>query len=138
MLYQQSAAPDVRTLASSMPTPTSWTENATVVYKRLVEEKTSGQQAEIAALLISLTGHEVMAASIWADGVGRMAMAKLDGHTFCLRGEELTLLRKCTYCGVRSFDSPSIRTMEDLGRALAWEPCCEGCEPEDEDWSYSW
>ncbi len=138
MLYQQTTASDVQTLPSSIPGPRAWAASATAAYKRLAQEKTSVLQAQLASLLLSLTGHEVMAGSKWADGVGRMAMAKLDGHTFCLRGGELTLLRKCTYCGVRSFDSSSIHTVEDLGRALAWEPCCEGCELEDEDWSYSW
>ncbi len=138
MLYQQSAISDIPTLMSSMPSPGAWAADATAAYKRLTEESTAGARAQLASLLISLTGHEVTAGSIWADGEGRIAMAKLDGHTFCLRGEELTLLRSCTYCGVRSFNSPRLRTVEDLGRALAWEPCCDGCEPDDEDWSYSW
>lgn len=138
MLYQQTAASDTRRLVSSTPGPGAWAAKATEAYNRRNKERASGQQAQLASLLISLTGHEVVPGSTWADGAGPMAMAKLDGHTFCLRGEELTLLRSCAYCGVRSFNSPRLRTVEDLGRALVWEPCCDGCEPDDEDWSYSW
>ncbi len=138
MLHQQNATSDVGAMTASIPQPDGWMANAITAYKRWGEEETSDLQRQITSRLLSLTGQEAMTGSIWTDGVGRMAMAKLAGHTFCLRGEQLTLLRSCTYCGVRSFNSPSIRTLEDLGRALTWESCCEGCEPDDEDWSYSW
>ncbi len=138
MLYQQSATSEIRTLASSAPGPGAWAQHAIAAYKRLVEERTSGLQAQLASLLLSLTGHQVMPGPIWADGAGRTAVAKLDGHTFRLGDGKLSLLRPCNYCGVSQFESPGIRTVEDLGWALSWEPCCEGCEPDDEDWSYSW
>ncbi|MDP9382882.1 MAG: hypothetical protein M3Q29_22640 [Chloroflexota bacterium] len=138
MLSQQSPASNVTVLTASIPSPSARMANAIAAYQRLAAEETSGLQRQITSLLLSLTGQEAAAGCIWADGGGRMAVAKLDGHTFCLRGEELTLLRSCAYCGVQSFNSPSIRTVEDLGRALSWEPRCKGCEPDDEDWSYSW
>ncbi len=138
MLYQQSVVSDMRTLVSPIPGPGGWAAQATAAYKRRNKQGASGLQAQLASRLTSLTGGKVAAGSVWADDAGEMAMAKLDGHTFRLRGEELTLLRSCKYCGIPSFDSPSIRTVEDLGRALAWEPYCQACEPDDEDWSYSW
>lgn len=138
MLYQQSTASDVVAMTASIPKPDGWMANAITAYRRLGEEETPDLQAQLASLLLHLIGHEAMAASIWVDAGGRMAVAKLDDHTFCVRGEELPLLRSCTYCGMGSFNSVRIRTVEDLGRALTWEPRCQGCEPDDEDWSYSW
>ncbi len=138
MVYQQSTAADVMAPSASILGTKPWREHSIAAYRKSRSQQGSDIRGHLVSLLLSLTGPEATTESIWADDSGRTAVARIDGHTFHLGDGKLSLLRPCNYCGVSQFESPGIRTVEDLGRALSWEPCCEGCEPDDEDWSYSW
>ncbi len=115
-----------------------WREEAVGAYRQSKPQAIDRLRRELADRVLELTGQAVESRAIYVDPGARRAIAVVEGVVFRLRCRELFLVRPCVYCGVRHFESAAIHDLVDLGYALSvWEPCCEGCGLEDEDWTHS-
>ncbi len=118
--------------------PLDWREGAVAACQKSKLQDTDRLRQHLAHRVLELTGQTVDSRSTYIDPEARMATAVVGGIVFRLRRGELFLVRPCVYCGVRSFESSQVHDLVDLGHALSmWVPRCEGCDPEDEDWTHS-
>ena len=115
-----------------------WCRKAVAAYRKAEPAHRSSLGRELAARVLALTGQPVEPGVIRLDRQSQTAFVVVGTVRFQLRRRELRLVRSCVYCGVRSLESAAIDDLVDLGHALSvWEPRCEDCGVEDEDWTYS-
>ncbi len=115
-----------------------WREEAVAACRQAELQCTDKPRQDLARGILELTGQVVDTRSIYHDRETRTATAVVGGVVFRLRRGDLFLLRPCVYCGVRRFESFPVHDLADIGHALSvWEPRCEGCDLEDEDWTHS-
>jgi len=109
-----------------------WQSRAIAAYRQQPACTAEMLQAELAARLQCLTGQAPDPQAIYVDCDAEMAVARLDGAVFRLRGQCLRLVRPCPSCGLGHYESAPIDTVAELGYALgAWQPPCANCQPED-------
>jgi hypothetical protein len=118
--------------SSGSSTAEPWRTRAIAANQQTEPDAIATLRAELAIRIRSLTGCTTELESIAVDPDTRTATAVMDGAVFRLVGRDLTLLRPCAYCGTGQFASPAIRSLADLGHALAvWEPLHKDCQPQD-------
>lgn len=84
-------------------------------------------QCDLAGRALEFTGEAVDFHSIYVDR---------DARSGCI--EATCSWYAPVHCGSRRFESAAVRDLVNLRYALSvWEPRCEACAPEDEDWSHS-
>ncbi len=112
--------------------PGAWQSRAIAAYRRSEPAIITDTRNEMIAQFMALTGCAILPESIFVNPATRTATTVMDGAIFRLVGRDLSLLRPCSYCGTGQFASPTIRSVADLGYALAdWEPLHDDCQPED-------
>ncbi len=115
-----------------------WCVEAMAAYRQAEAADRSSLGRELAARVLALTGQLVEPGAIQVDRQSQTASVAVGTAWFRLRRGELCLVRTCVYCGVDRLESAAIQDQVDLGHALSiWEPRCEECGVEDEDWTYS-
>ncbi len=128
------------TLAMFDPlSPLDWETQAITAYTQAAHQATDQLCQELTAQLLQLTGHTIDPHSIYRAPDSNLATVRLGTALFRLHNHTLHLVRPCLDCGVGALESPAIRCCSDLGYALAyWEPRCERCGEDGEDWTWSW
>ena len=127
-----------RKVATAVQTQ-EWRSRAVSLYEQQKDVDATALERELAMRLRRLTGRTLAAGAITFDAEARSATATVDGVRFRLRKGELVVLRPCAVWGQQEYASDRIENVFDLGRALSgWQPLCDQCVSEDEDWSHSW
>ncbi len=110
--------------------PNAWMARAVAAYMQRYDE--ANLRATLARQVRLLTDKLPADEQIWVDLTNRAASVSVDGMLFRLEQGELMLMRPCAHCGVGQLASAPLRSIADLGHALAiWEPLHHDCRPED-------
>ncbi|NTU79503.1 MAG: hypothetical protein HGA45_08890 [Chloroflexales bacterium] len=131
--HQQQQTPDASRTPSPKPHRTDWQARAIAAYSR--------EQLDAAALRLklttavhTLTSRTVETGAIFADPLGQVASARVDGVLFRWADSQLVVIRPCAHCGLGTFTSPAVGRVADLGFALgAWQPLHDDCRPFEAD-----
>jgi hypothetical protein len=110
--------------------PNAWMARAVAAYMQRYDE--ANLRATLARQVRLLTDTLPADEQIWVDLASRAASVSVDGMLFRLEHGQLMLMRPCAHCGVGQLASAPLRSVADLGHALAvWEPLHDDCRPED-------
>ena len=125
---QTTPRPNLRVISR----PQTWHSRAVEAYRQAEGDQIATLQVEMVSRIAALIRRNVEVGSVYVDRSEQTATVAVDGFVFRLRRGELVLLRPCSECGIGRYESPSIRTLADLGYALsAWQPACVSCQAED-------
>lgn len=119
--------------------PQDWQAQVFEAYRQEAASHFPKLRADMAGRIATLTGSPISVDAIYVESESRVATARVDDVLFRQRGQDLVVVRPCSYCGTGRYESQPIRNHVELGYALSvWQPACEGCEPEDPADEYSW
>ncbi len=119
--------------------PLDWEARAIAACTQAERQRTEQLCQQLTAQILELTGQTINPDAIYTDTAATVATLVLGTVTFRLRSHGLHLVRPCLCCGIGHFESAIIRNCSDLGYALSrWDPRCEQCREDDEDWTCSW
>lgn len=119
--------------------PQDWQAQVHEAYRQDAASHSLKLRADMAGRIATLIGSPISVDAIYVEPESRVATAKVDGVLFRQRGQNLVVVRPCSYCGTGRYESQPVTSQVELGYALsAWQPACEGCEPEDSADEYSW
>lgn len=91
-------------------------------------------KVEMSRRIEAIMNYKPLPENIYVNPVTLTATFVFDGLLFHLEGErmELFLVRQCAYCGTGEFRSMPLKSLADLGQAIAiWEPLHACCRSED-------
>lgn len=107
----------------------SWQDRALAAY-RLSLPDAPELRLKLAAAVYAVAGRAVETDAVLVDPEGRAAFARVDDVLFRWADGRLSILRPCAHCGLGTFVSRPLRSVDDLGFALGdWQPHHDECRP---------